>query len=55
MDVISDIILMPFYIPWIALGSCGAARLIHARFILTSRGMAAMLDKYNCYVVLASL
>eukprot|EP00913_Durusdinium_trenchii_P031039 g29069.t1 len=24
--------------------------LIHARFILTSRGMAAMLDKYNCYV-----
>jgi len=24
--------------------------LIHARFILTSRGMAAMLDKYNAYV-----
>jgi casein kinase II subunit beta len=24
--------------------------LIHARFILTSRGMAAMLDKYNSYV-----
>mmetsp|Transcript_52460 Transcript_52460/g.111787 ORF Transcript_52460/g.111787 Transcript_52460/m.111787 type:complete len:243 (+) Transcript_52460:100-828(+) len=24
--------------------------LIHARFILTSRGMAAMLDKYNSYI-----
>mmetsp|Transcript_112860 Transcript_112860/g.298079 ORF Transcript_112860/g.298079 Transcript_112860/m.298079 type:complete len:261 (+) Transcript_112860:117-899(+) len=24
--------------------------LIHARFIMTSRGMAAMLDKYNAYV-----
>merc|ERR1719213_1615800 len=24
--------------------------LIHARFILTSRGMAAMLDKYNAFV-----